>query len=221
MTEPTDHRPVVMLLSTGAAGRDLVLAFERLGAVAHTVNQGADVGVINSWIDEEKPAYVVADSADISTDVLIAAAEHAAVEVFPTPRGARLSLDREGLRRLAADELGLPTVPFWFAGSEEELAAVAQHAGFPLVVTPVAGPPAEGQSVLTRQDDVEPAWHRASPVGTRRAGCWWRPSSRSTTRSPCSPSAASERPGRRCSSANRSATGSPTAARWRHGSRIR
>lgn len=165
MTDPTDHRPVVMLLSTGGAGRDLALAFERLGAVAHTVNQGADVGVINSWIDTEKPAYVVADSADISTDVLIAAAEHDAVEVFPTPRGARLSLDREGLRKLAADELGLPTVPFWFAGSEEELAAVAEHAGFPLVVTPVAGPPTEGQSVLTRKDDVEPAWHRAIAGG--------------------------------------------------------
>jgi len=165
MTEPTEHRSVVMLLSSGGADRDLALAFERLGAVAHTVNQGADVDVLNSWIDEEKPAYVVADSAEISADVLIAAAEHDAVEVFPTPRGARLSLDREGLRRLAADELGLPTVPFWFAGSEDELAAVAQHAGFPLVVTPVAGTPADGQSVLTRPDDVEPAWHRAIAAG--------------------------------------------------------
>ena len=57
--------------------------------------------------------------------------------MFPTPRATRLSLDREGLRRLAADELGLPTVPFWFAGSVEELGAVAEHAGFPLLVTPV------------------------------------------------------------------------------------
>jgi phosphoribosylglycinamide formyltransferase 2 len=153
MTEPTDDRPVVMLLSSGGASRDLALAFERLGAVAHTVNQGADVDVLNSWIDEESPAYVVADSAEISADV------------FPTPRGARLSLDREGLRRLAADELGLPTVPFWFAGSDEELAAVAKHAGFPLVVTPVTGAPADGQSVLTRPDDVEPAWHRAIAAG--------------------------------------------------------
>jgi phosphoribosylglycinamide formyltransferase 2 len=165
MTESTERGPVVMLLSSGGAGRDLALAFERLGAVAHTVNQGADVAVLNSWIDEEKPAYVVADSGDISTDVLIAAAEHDAVEVFPSPRAARLSLDREGLRRLAADELGLPTVPFWFAGTEEELAAVVQHAGFPLVVTPVTGAPADGRSVLTRPDDVEAAWHRAITAG--------------------------------------------------------
>ncbi|MDX6411655.1 MAG: phosphoribosylglycinamide formyltransferase 2 [Gaiellaceae bacterium] len=167
MTEQTDSRPVVMLLSSGSghAGRDLALALERLGAVVHTVNEGADVVVLNSWIDEEKPAYVVADSAEISADVLIAAAEHDAVEVFPTPRAARLSLDREGLRRLAADELGLPTAPFWFAGSEAELAAVTQHAGFPLVVTPVVGAPTDGQSVLTRPDDVEPAWHRAIAAG--------------------------------------------------------
>ena len=167
MTEPTDSRPVVMLLSSGSgqAGRDLALAFERLGAVVHTVNQGAGVSVLKSWMAEEKPAYVVAESGEITAEVLIAAAEHDAVEVFPTPRGARLSLDREGLRRLAADELGLPTVPFWFAGSEAELDVVAKHAGFPLVVTPVSGVAGDGQSVLTRPDDVEAAWHRAIAAG--------------------------------------------------------
>ena len=104
----------------------------------------------------------------------------------PDPR--RVGTDREGLRRLAADELGLPTAPFWFAGSVEELAAIADHAGFPLVVKPLVALPGEGQSVLLRPDDVEPAWQRA--VADRRAavattGCWPRPSSRSTTRSPC------------------------------------
>jgi phosphoribosylglycinamide formyltransferase 2 len=85
--------------------------------------------------------------------------------VFPTPRSTRLSIDREGLRRLAADELGLPTAPFWFAGSVEELTAVAEHAGFPLVVKPNAAAPGEGQSVLVRAEDVEPAWHRAVAAG--------------------------------------------------------
>ncbi len=165
MTEPTGGRPVVMLLGPGDAGRDLALAFERLGAVVHTVSDVTDAAALTARIEEDKPAYVVGDAADVSAEVLIAAAEHDAVEVFPTPRGARLSLDREGLRRLAADELGLPTVPFWFAGSETELAAVVEHAGFPLVVTPVAGAPADGQSVLTRPDDVEPAWHRAIAAG--------------------------------------------------------
>jgi phosphoribosylglycinamide formyltransferase 2 len=97
--------------------------------------------------------------------VLIAAAERESVEVFPTPRATRLQADREGLRKLAGDDLGLPTVPFWFASSPEELAAVAGHAGFPLVVTPLTGTVSDGQSVLTRPDDVEPAWRRAFAAG--------------------------------------------------------
>ena len=89
--------------------------------------------------------------------------------MLPTARSSRLSLDREGLRRLAADELGLPTAPFWFAGSVEELTAVAEHAGFPLVVRPVTGAPGEGDSVLLRLDDVASAWDRAVAAGGRVA----------------------------------------------------
>jgi phosphoribosylglycinamide formyltransferase 2 len=98
-------------------------------------------------------------------DALVAAAERG-LEVFPTPRGVRMSQDREGMRRMAADELGLPTAPFWFAGSVDELTAVAEHAGFPLVVKPIAGVPGEGQSVLLRTDDIEAAWQRAVGAGT-------------------------------------------------------
>jgi len=76
-----------------------------------------------------------------------------------------MSQDREGMRKLAADELGLPTVPFWFAGSVDELTAVAEHAGFPLVVKPIAGVPGEGESVLLRTEDVEAAWQRAVSAG--------------------------------------------------------
>ena len=97
-------------------------------------------------------------------DALVAAAERG-LEVYPTPRSVRMIQDREGLRKLAADELGLPTAPFWFAGSAEELTAVAQHAGFPLVVKPTAAAPGDGQSVLLRVDDIEPAWHRAVAAG--------------------------------------------------------
>ena len=75
-----------------------------------------------------------------------------------------MTLDREGLRRLAADELGLPTAPFWFADSVEALTAITEHAGFPLVVKPLVALPAEGQSVLLRTDDIEPAWQRAVSV---------------------------------------------------------
>lgn len=141
------------------------MAFERLGAVAVSVADCSDLDEVAALLDEHRPDYVVAVTADVSPAVLIAAAERESVEVFPTPRATRLQADREGLRKLAGDDLGLPTVPFWFASSPEELAAVAGHAGFPLVVTPLTGTVSDGQSVLTRPDDVEPAWRRAFAAG--------------------------------------------------------
>src|SRR5688572_15935486 len=131
MSETSADRPVVMLLGTAPAGGELALAFERLG-VAVTPVPTVDVEAVTAQIAETRPRYVVAASPDVPTEVLIAAAEIDDVDVFPTPRSAHLSQDREGLRKLAADELGLPTVPFWFAGSAEELDAVARHVGFPL-----------------------------------------------------------------------------------------
>lgn len=186
----TDPEPVagtpgassVMLLGSGELSRELALAFQRLGTEVIAVDRYADApahGVadrpivarmndaeaLTALIEKENPRYVVAEAGLIAADALIAVAERGAVEVFPTPRSTRLSLDREGLRRLASDELGLPTAPFWFAGSAEELTAIAQHAGFPLVVKPVASAPGEGESVLVRSEDVEPAWQRAVAAG--------------------------------------------------------
>lgn len=151
----------VLLLGAGDRGGELALAFRRLGAAVVAVETCAGAADLGRLLDEHSPQYVVATTSDVSIEVLIAAAERDGVEVFPTPRGARLSHDREGLRTLAADELGLPTVPFWFAGSAAELVAVAGHAGFPLTVTPVAGSGADGRSVLLRTDDVEAAWQVA------------------------------------------------------------
>lgn len=185
----TDPEPVaaapaassVMLLGSGELSRELALAFQRLGTEVIAVDRYADApahGVadrpvvakmndaeeLTALIEKENPRYVVAEAGVIAADALITVAERGA-EVFPTPRSTRLSLDREGLRRLASDELGLPTAPFWFAGSSEELGAVAQHAGFPLVVKPVAPAAGEGESVLVRAEDVEPAWQRAVAAG--------------------------------------------------------
>jgi phosphoribosylglycinamide formyltransferase 2 len=154
-------RPTVMLLGVGDTGGELASAFTRLGTVVVTVEECADAEELTGLIDEHAPRYVVATSGDVSADVLIAAAENEGVEVFPSPRATRLGLDREGLRRLAADELGLPTVPFWFAGSADELAAIAEHAGFPLSVTPAVGAQSDGSSVVLRPDDIDPAWQVA------------------------------------------------------------
>lgn len=186
----TDPEPVsgasaasaVMLLGSGELSRELALAFQRLGTEVIAVDRYADApahGVadrpvvakmndaeeLTALIEKENPRYVVAEAGVIAADALIAIAERGGAQVFPTPRSTRLSLDREGLRRLASDELGLPTAPFWFAGSAEELSAVAQHAGFPLVVKPVASAAGEGESVLVRAEDVEPAWQRAVAAG--------------------------------------------------------
>lgn len=150
-----------MLLGSGEVSRQLTLSFQRLGA---TVVQLTDSAALAAAFDKERPDYVVVETGAVAPDALSALAERG--EVFPAPNATRLSVDREGLRRLAADELGLPTAPFWFAGSAAELTAVAEHAGFPLAVTPVAGVPGEGRSVLLRPEDVQPAWNRAIAVGS-------------------------------------------------------
>ena len=159
MTERTGS--TVLLLGAGDMGGELAAAFERLGVSVVRVPDCPDGDAIGALLDEHRADYVVAVSPDVPAGALIAAAERDGVEVFPTPRATRLGADREGLRRLAGDELGLPTVPFWFASSAEELASVAEHAGLPLVVTPSAGTVADGQSVVTRLDDVQAAWQRA------------------------------------------------------------
>lgn len=174
----------VMLVGSGELSRELVLAFQRLGAEVVAVDRYADAPAhevadealvvkitdpeeLTAAIARIEPAYIVVDTNAVAIDALRAAAYSGTTQVVPGVYATQLSLDREGMRRLAADELGLPTAPFWFAGSVEELTAVAEHAGFPLVVKPVIGVPGQGQSVLLRSDDVEPAWQRAVAAGGR------------------------------------------------------
>jgi phosphoribosylglycinamide formyltransferase 2 len=182
-------RTKVMLLGSGEFSRELAIAFQRLGveviaveryagAPAHGVADQAlvvnmaDADELGAAINRCQPDFVVTASDGVAADALSAAAETGAVEVFPTARCARLTADREGLRRLAADELGLPTAPFWFAGSLDELRAVADHAGYPLRVQPVAAVTAAvsaGQSVVLGPADIDSAWQRAVSAGGRLA----------------------------------------------------
>jgi phosphoribosylglycinamide formyltransferase 2 len=180
------HRTTVMLLGSGEFSRELALAFQRLGAGVIAVDRYADAPahgvadqslVVNMTDSDElgavirrfEPNFVVTASDVVATDALIVAAEAGLAEVFPTARCARLTADREGLRGLAADELGLPTAPFWFAGSPDELRAVADHAGYPLRVQPVAATVGAGQSVVLLPADVETAWQRAVSASGRLA----------------------------------------------------
>jgi phosphoribosylglycinamide formyltransferase 2 len=179
-------RPTVMLLGSGEFSRELAIALQRLGAHVIAAERYADAPahgvadqalVVNMTDADElaaairrlQPQFVVTASDVVATDALLAVAEAGTAEVVPTPHCARLTADREGIRRLAADELGLPTAPFWFAGSLDELRAIADHAGYPLRVQPVAAVGGEGQSVVLLPGDLESAWQRAVSAGGRLA----------------------------------------------------
>ena len=174
------HGPTVMLLGSGEFSRELSTALRRLGVHVIVAGQRPDANVpadesllidltnadeLSAAIKGARPHFVVTASDAVSTDALAAAADGLATQFVPSARCARLTADREALRRLAADELGLPTAPFWFAGSLDELRAIADHAGYPLRVQPVAAAGADGQSVVLLPGDLEPAWQRA---GSRR-----------------------------------------------------
>ena len=175
-----DGRPRVMLLGSGELSRELAIALRHLGAKVIAVDEYADApahGVadqslvirmtdadqLSTMIRRLQPDFVATATYAVSIDALDALAagpDNDRTQLVPSARTLRLTADRERLRRLAADELGLPTAPFWFVGSVGELKAVAAHAGFPLLVKPVTGT-RRGHSVVAGPDDIEPAWQRA------------------------------------------------------------
>jgi phosphoribosylglycinamide formyltransferase 2 len=184
-----DVRPRVMLLGSGELSRELAIALRRLGAEVIAVDEYAyapahrvaDQSLVITMTDADElsaailrlhPDFVVTAAHAVSIDALDALAAgpgNELAELVPSARVVRLTADREGLRRLAADQLGLPTAPFWFAGSVGELEAVAAHAGYPLLVKPVAGAAGPGGSVVAGPEDIAPAWQRAAgPQAKRR-----------------------------------------------------
>jgi phosphoribosylglycinamide formyltransferase 2 len=175
--EPVDTdaqvRPVVMLLGSDELSRELAVALGRLGAevIDQSTVTMTDGNELSAVIERLQPDFVVPaapaapDTRAVSGPALEAVSS--LTELVPSARSARLTADREGLRRLAADELGLPTAPFWFAGSVDELEAVAAHAGYPLLVKPVAGPLGQGQSVAAGPEDIASAWQRAAGTSHR------------------------------------------------------
>lgn len=187
-------RPRVLLLGSGEPGRELAVALQGLGAEviaadnhaeapAHRVADQAlvvtmtDVDELAALFARLHPDFVVTLTDAVSVDALEALqAGHAPraesdgwyAELVPGARSVRLTRDREGLRKLAADELGLPTAPFWFVGSLGELQAVAAHAGYPLMVKPVTKVSGRQRSVVRGPEEIERAWHLA--VGGELAG---------------------------------------------------
>ena len=170
----------VMLLGSGELGKEVLIALQRLGvetiavdrynnAPGHQVAHHArtitmsDPDQLQALIEAEKPDWVVPEIEAIATPVLQALEASGVVRVVPTARAARLTMDREGIRRLAAETLGLPTSPYRFCDSLAELQTAIDGVGgpgigYPCVVKPVMSSSGKGQSKINGAQEVEAAW---------------------------------------------------------------
>lgn len=173
----------VMFLGSGELGKEVIIALQRLGVEVIAVDRYADAPgmqvahrshVVNmtdpvalrAVIEAERPHLVVPEIEAIATSVLLDIEKEKVAEVIPTARAAQLTMNREGIRRLAAEELGLPTSEFAFASSLAELqAAIDAGIGFPCIVKPVMSSSGKGQSLLRGQQDVQTAWDYALRSG--------------------------------------------------------
>ncbi|MEX3951914.1 formate-dependent phosphoribosylglycinamide formyltransferase [Paraburkholderia sp. EG287B] len=177
----------VMLLGAGELGKEVIIALQRLGVeviavdryenapghqVAHRAHviDMADPKALRALIDAERPHLVVPEIEAIATDALAAVEAEGVAEVIPTARAAQLTMNREGIRRLAAEELGLATSPYAFADSLDELKAGVAKVGYPCVVKPVMSSSGKGQSVVRSDADVERAWEYALAGGRVNRG---------------------------------------------------
>lgn len=173
----------IMLLGSGELGKEVAIELQRLGAEviavdryenapAHQVAHRAHVidmtdgAAIRALVEKERPHLIVPEIEAIATDMLAEIEAEGLAEVIPTARAAQLTMNREGIRKLAAEELGLPTSAYAFASSAEELkAAVKGGIGCPCFVKPVMSSSGKGQSFVTREEDLEAAWDYAMAGG--------------------------------------------------------
>ena len=173
----------VMLLGSGELGKEVLIALQRLGVetiavdryehapgqqVAHharTITM-SDPAQLKALIEAERPHLVVPEIEAIATPMLQELEAAGVVRVIPTARAARLTMDREGIRRLAAETLGLPTSPYKFCDSLDELqAAIDAGIGYPCIVKPVMSSSGKGQSKIDGPADVKKAWDYAMSGG--------------------------------------------------------
>ncbi|MBS80069.1 formate-dependent phosphoribosylglycinamide formyltransferase [Variovorax sp. Varisp41] len=173
----------VMLLGSGELGKEVLIALQRLGVetiavdryenapgqqVAHHARTivMSDPAQLQALIEAEKPQLVVPEIEAIATPMLQQLEDAGTVRVIPTARAARLTMDREGIRRLAAETLGVPTSPYKFCDSLAELqAAIDGGIGYPCIVKPVMSSSGKGQSKIDGPSDVQKAWDYAMAGG--------------------------------------------------------
>ncbi|MCP4595219.1 formate-dependent phosphoribosylglycinamide formyltransferase [Neptuniibacter sp.] len=174
----------VLMCGGGELGKEVVIELQRLGAEvivvdrypnapgmqvadrSHTISM-LDGEALRRVIEAEKPNLIVPEIEAIATDTLVEL-EAEGFKVVPTARAAQLTMNREGIRRLAAEELSIPTSPYRFAETYEEYKAAVDVVGIPCVVKPIMSSSGKGQSTIKNADDVEAAWSYAQEGG--RAG---------------------------------------------------
>ena len=176
----------VLLLGSGELGKEVAIEMQRLGVEviavdrypnapamqvahrSHVVNM-LDAKALREIVELEKPDYIVPEIEAIATPELIKL-EQEGYHVIPNARATYLTMNREGIRRLAAEELGLPTSRYRFADSEEEFKAAVKEVGIPCVVKPVMSSSGHGQSVVRSEADIDKAWHISQEGGRAGAG---------------------------------------------------
>ncbi|MBB3110432.1 phosphoribosylglycinamide formyltransferase 2 [Paenibacillus phyllosphaerae] len=177
----SSHARKIMLLGSGELGKEVLLEAQRLGVetiavdryehapamqVAHRayVIDMLDASALRDLILSEKPDLIVPEIEAIATSALVEL-EQEGFHVIPTARAAQLTMDREGIRRLAAETLSLPTAPYRFADSLEELREAVQALGTPCVIKPIMSSSGKGQSVCRSEAEIEACWQYAMDGG--------------------------------------------------------
>ena len=181
---PLSHSATrIMLLGSGELGKEVIIALQRLGVEVVAVDRYAnapghqvahrfytidmtDASALRQLIEKEKPALVVPEIEAIATDELARIEADGLAEVIPTARATELTMNREGIRRLAAEELDLPTSRYAFAESMQEIqSAIDGGIGYPCIIKPVMSSSGKGQSTINGPDDVQTAWDYAKSGG--------------------------------------------------------
>jgi len=176
----------VLLCGGGELGKEVVIELQRLGVEvivvdryenapamqvahrSHTLSM-LDSAALRRVIEQERPHYIVPEIEAIATDTLVEL-EAEGYHVIPTARAARLTMNREGIRRLAAEELGIPTSPYRFAASRAEFDQAIKEIGLPCVVKPIMSSSGKGQSTIRKHADIDPAWAYTQAGGRSGAG---------------------------------------------------
>ncbi|MFK7850610.1 MAG: formate-dependent phosphoribosylglycinamide formyltransferase [Akkermansiaceae bacterium] len=183
----TSSAKKVMLCGSGELGKEVVIELQRYGVEVIACDaypnapamQVADRSHVFSMLDGEalrrvieleKPDLVVPEVEAIATDALAAVEQEGIATIIPTARATQLTMNREGIRRMAAEELGCRTSPYAFAGTFEEYSAAIEKIGLPCVVKPIMSSSGKGQSTLRATADVQPAWEYAQAGGRAGAG---------------------------------------------------